>query len=132
MQRELRYCHEVGLLACNGTAPDGSFEKTLTRFRPGAHRLPANSPTRATRSDRQRKIASANTVAAIEKLARSDRRHATTVDIWDADPWLLNTPGGIVDLHTGKMLPHDPEQYITKITAVAPERRLPALAPVPR
>ena len=44
-----------------------------------------------------------------------------TVDVWDKDPWLLNTPGGIVDLQTGKMLPHDPEQYITKITAVAPE-----------
>ncbi len=43
-----------------------------------------------------------------------------TVDVWDTDPWLLNTPSGIVDLQTGKMLPHDPEQYITKITAVAP------------
>ncbi len=67
-----------------------------------------------------RKIASAGTVAAIEKLARSDRRHATTVDIWDLDPWLLNTPGGIVDLRTGKMLTHDPERYITKVTAVSP------------
>ena len=51
-----------------------------------------------------KKIASAGTLAAIEKLARSDRRHATTVEIWDVDPWLLNTPAGIVDLHSGKML----------------------------
>src|SRR4051812_9944050 len=66
------------------------------------------------------KIASGKTVAAIERLARADRRHAATVDIWDSDPWLLNTPGGIVDLYTGKMLPHDPARYITKITAVSP------------
>lgn len=67
-----------------------------------------------------KKLGAASTVAAIEKLARSDRRHAATVDIWDADPWLLNTPAGIVDLRNGKTLPHDPDLYITKITAAAP------------
>jgi P4 family phage/plasmid primase-like protien len=68
------------------------------------------------------KIASASTVSAIERLARSDRRHAVTVDIWDDDPWLLNTPSGIVDLKTGSLLspPRDPAKYMTKITAVAP------------
>ena len=67
-----------------------------------------------------KKLTSASTVAAIEKLARADRRHAVTVDIWDTDPWLLNTPGGMVDLRTGATLRHEPERYITKITAVAP------------
>lgn len=66
------------------------------------------------------KIASAKTVAAIEKLARADRRHAATVDLWDAELWLLNTPGGVVDLRSGSLLPHDPRRYMTKITAVAP------------
>ena len=42
------------------------------------------------------------------------------------DPWLLNTPGGIVDLRTGTILPHDPDRYI-KMTAVAPGGSLPAL-----
>ncbi len=46
-------------------------------------------------------IASAKTVVAVERLARSDRRHAATVDQWDADPWLLNTPGGVIDLRIG-------------------------------
>ena len=67
-----------------------------------------------------KKIASAGTVAAIEKLARADRRHAMTVDDWDKDSWVLNTPTGIVDLQTGNMLPHDPERYITKVTATSP------------
>ncbi len=66
------------------------------------------------------KVASAATVAAVERLARADRRHAGTVEQWDADLWLLNTPAGVVDLHTGKMRRHRPDQHLTKITAVAP------------
>lgn len=65
-------------------------------------------------------VASAKTVVAVVSLARADRRHAATVEQWDADPWLLNTPGGIVDLRTGAMLPYDRLRYMTKITAVAP------------
>jgi putative DNA primase/helicase len=63
------------------------------------------------------KIAAAQTVAAIERLARADRRHAAMVGQWDADPWLLNTPAGTVDLRTGDLLSHLREQYLTKITA---------------
>lgn len=65
-------------------------------------------------------LASAKTVAAVVSLARSDRRLAATIDQWDADPWLLNTPGGVVDLHTGKARPHSTIDYMTKITAAAP------------
>ena len=67
-----------------------------------------------------KKIASAKTRAAVENLARADRRHAATVDQWDADPWLLNTPAGVVDLRTGDMHPHRHEQFCTKITATSP------------
>ena len=63
---------------------------------------------------------SAGTVSAVEKLARSDRRHATRPDQLDSDPWLLNTPGGIVDLRTGLMSPCDPNKLCTKATAVGP------------
>jgi putative DNA primase/helicase len=72
------------------------------------------------RGGEAKRLLSAKTVAAIETLARSDRRHATTAEVWDADPWPLNTPGGIVDLKTGDLLPHDPLQYLTKIAAVEP------------
>lgn len=65
-------------------------------------------------------VASAKTVAAIERLAKADRKHAATVDQWDADPWLLNTSGGVIDLRTGKMRRHDPADYMTLTTAVAP------------
>jgi putative DNA primase/helicase len=66
------------------------------------------------------KIAAAQTVAATERLARSDRRHAALVEQWDADPWLLNTPTGTVDLHTGELHRHEREQYHTKVTAAGP------------
>lgn len=75
------------------------------------------SPSIATR------VASAATVSAVERLARADRRHAATIDQWDSDPWLLNTPGGIVDLHTGKIQPHRPDAFCRKMTAVAPGGR---------
>ncbi len=38
----------------------------------------------------------------------------------DKDPFLLNTPGGEVDLRTGTLSPHNPEHFHTQITAVAP------------
>ncbi len=66
------------------------------------------------------KIATAQTVAAIERLARADRHHAATVEQWDADPWLLNTPGGTVDLRTGELHRHQSGQYLTKITGASP------------
>jgi putative DNA primase/helicase len=65
-------------------------------------------------------VASARTVAAVVNLARADGRHATLPGDWDADPWALNTPGGIIDLRTGRMRPHDRTALCSKITAVAP------------
>lgn len=66
------------------------------------------------------RLASGQTVAAVEKLARCDRRHVATVDQWDADAWMLNTPGGMVDLRTGLVRDARREDYCTKITATAP------------
>jgi phage/plasmid-associated DNA primase len=58
------------------------------------------------RQNRQPKIASlvasAKTVAAVVNLARADARHATAPDDWDADPWALNSPDGIVGLRNGQ------------------------------
>ena len=66
------------------------------------------------------KLASAGTVSGVERLARADRRHAATTDEWDADPWLLNTPGGVVDLKTGRMRTHERADRMTKITTATP------------
>jgi putative DNA primase/helicase len=70
-------------------------------------------------------IASSKTAVGVEKLARADRRLAATVDQWNSDIWLLNTPGGVVDLRTGEMRPGLPEDYMTKLTTVAPDPECP-------
>jgi putative DNA primase/helicase len=66
------------------------------------------------------KLASSSTVSGVERLARADRRHAATTDEWDADAWLLNTPGGVVDLKTGRTRPHERADRMTKITTATP------------
>ena len=66
------------------------------------------------------KLASKVTSAAVERLAAADRRHAATVEQWDCDPWLLNTPTGTIDLHTGQIREHRRTDYLTKITAAGP------------
>jgi putative DNA primase/helicase len=94
-------------------------DDTLHAFDAARH-ICREAASRANDPHVQTSVASAKTVAAVERLARADRRLAATTDQWDADPWLLNTPKGIVDLRTGKMRPARIDDYVTKITAVAP------------
>jgi putative DNA primase/helicase len=72
-----------------------------------------------------RTVASAKTRAALVSLAQDDERIAASADQWDSDPWLLNTPGGTVELKSGRLRPHARDDYITKITAVAPDKGCP-------
>lgn len=65
-------------------------------------------------------IASAKTVAAVERLTKADRRLAATVDQWDANIWLLNTPECVVDLQTGRSRTPKIADYTTKVTAASP------------
>lgn len=66
------------------------------------------------------KLRSAETIAAVVSLARSNRELAAGVKEWDRDPYLLGTPGGTVDLRTGELRNADPADQITKLTAVSP------------
>ena len=70
-------------------------------------------------------IASAKTVAGVERLAQADRRIAATVEQFDCDEFALNTPAGIVDLKSGKIHQHDRHAYLTKITGAAPDFTMP-------
>jgi putative DNA primase/helicase len=71
------------------------------------------------------KLAGASTVGGVERLAKSDRKHAATTDEWDADLWLLNTPGGVVDLRTGRMRPHERDDRMTRIASATPRGTCP-------
>jgi putative DNA primase/helicase len=69
--------------------------------------------------------ADAKVVAAVVALARADRLLVATTNQWDRDPWLLGTPDGTVDLRSGELLPANPDDYISKSTAVAPDADCP-------
>jgi putative DNA primase/helicase len=63
------------------------FEDTLK-----AYDLSRDVVRDAAQKNQKRSILSASTVAAVERLAKADRRHAAIVDQWDADLAILTTP----------------------------------------
>lgn len=73
----------------------------------------------------KRRVASAKTVAAVVTMARADQRIVIPTEAWNADPMLLNTPGGLVDLRTGAFIART-GHYLTQITEVAPDFHAPA------
>ena len=65
---------------------------------------------------------------AVESAARADRRIAASHEQWNADPWLIGVPGGIVALRTGTLLDPDSTAYISRQASVRPA---PAGTPCP-
>lgn len=57
---------------------------------------------------------------AVEEGCRVQREFSTVSADWDKDPWLLGTPGGVIDLKTGELRDGKPEDLVSKIVAVAP------------
>lgn len=62
---------------------------------------------------------SANGARGVLALAASMAPFAATVHDLDADPYLLNTATGTLDLRTFQLRPHDPGDRITKVTTAA-------------
>lgn len=56
-------------------------------------------------------------LSACIRVASSDPRVTVRADDLDAHPHLLNTPSGILDLHTGTIGPHDPALLLTRATS---------------
>ena len=59
--------------------------------------------------------------AGVEKFCQSDPVFARTSDFWDRDIYLLGTPGGTVDLRTGRLRPAMQSDFITKSTSCIPD-----------
>jgi putative DNA primase/helicase len=70
------------------------------------------------REDTKRNLLSRSKTAGAEALARGHLRIAAAA--WDADPWLLNTPKGVVDLRTGDIHGAAADAYCKRITAAGP------------
>ena len=66
------------------------------------------------------KLQSQRTVVALEKVCRALPSFLARAGLFDADPYLLGTPGGTVDLRTGDMKLASPDDYITVLTPITP------------
>lgn len=75
-----------------------------------------NAALRAIRPSDQRRLASARTMQAVLRIASNDPSISTEVDGLDQHMFLLNTPGGIIDLETGTVGPHERRFLITQMT----------------
>lgn len=63
-------------------------------------------------------------IGVIERLMRGTL--AMRADRFDRDDWLINTPGGAIDLKAGSGLrPHRREDFCTRITACSPDWQCP-------
>ena len=71
------------------------------------------------------KLAASGTVGGVERLSRTDRQHAATADVWDANPYALNTPSGIVDLRSGRLRPHARGEHHTRLATATPRSECP-------
>jgi putative DNA primase/helicase len=69
----------------------------------------------------RRRLTTAKMASAVERLAAASIKIDARSDQWDSNKMLLNTPGGTVDLRTGKLRAHDPEDHMTKCTSVTPD-----------
>jgi putative DNA primase/helicase len=58
-------------------------------------------------------------LGAMLDIARSFERIAIRHEELDADPWVLNVANGVIDLRTGRLLPHDRARLLTKMADVA-------------
>ena len=72
-----------------------------------------------------KRIDSSYTLDSVIKMLVADPRFATSPQSLDADPWVLNTPAGVVDLKTGKLGAIDPGALCTKQTLVGPDYSAP-------
>lgn len=66
-----------------------------------------------------RKCETANGIGGVLDLAAALTPFAHTVTDLDADPYLLNTANGTLDLRTGELRAHDPGDRCTKVTRAA-------------
>ncbi len=73
-------------------------------------------------SGQKRKISSATTAANVVRIVRCDPKIAATRDQWNADPFMLATPAGVVDLKTGKLVASARDQFCSLSTTVAPAK----------
>lgn len=113
-----RYCNVWGQwLVWSGQRWNPDRTQSVMHLARGVCRVASE---RAEAPSLRARLTRTSTVLAVERLARTDRAHAAIPEEWDTHPWLLNTPGGIVNLRDGVLREHQREARITRITTATP------------
>ena len=116
-QDTLRYCHTAGAWYI-WTETHWAKNETRLAFH-WARQLTASLNADAEFKTRML-TGKAAFAGAVERFAAADEALAVTAAAWDPDPWLLGTPGGVVELRTGCLRPAQRSDMLTKIAAVTP------------
>ena len=117
---KIRFVSNIGWFTWSGVRWqfDAANASVRELFKEMAKDLPTSSKSDI--KERHYALSASGTTNALRQ-AQSDHRVLIDADDLDADPYLLNTPDGIVDLETGALGRHDPADLQTKITAVGVE-----------
>lgn len=120
---EFVWCKALGWLRWTGRRWEEATDETvgeavrqyaLDRFMDVLARMRTGQVDNTSAIDGWRTMLSSGRLRGVLSLARGIVEHKANQ--FDADPDLLNTPSGLVDLTTGQVLPHDPDALVTKIT----------------
>jgi len=99
------------------------MDRARAEIRELLHDIACDLITRDGRAQKlARSIESAARLRSVMTVMEVDQQVAVPMSALDADPWLLNTPDGVVDLRTGLLRPHDSALLLTKVTRVSPDR----------
>jgi putative DNA primase/helicase len=108
----LRYVHKWGQwLRWDGTR--WKEETTLLAY-DCAREICREAANRCNKSSQKKAIASAKTVAAVERIARADRVISAEIERFDMQRYKLNTDSGTVDLKTGVISAPRRKDYLTQ------------------
>lgn len=123
----LRYCGQLGYwLVFHGAYWQPDHKDQIWKFGKATVRNLAKEAAKM-KDDEERKAMlrfaidseKKRAIQAMIDLAKSDPKIAILPDELDRDPYLLNCLNGTLELRTGRLREHRPEDLITKITKVA-------------
>lgn len=118
-KHQLRFCAQRGRwLHWNGARWEWDLDDRHRQYvKELARALPQDD---GWKSYKKRALSAAGTTG-IARQAESEPDFAVHIDDLDANPYELNTPGGVVDLRTGTIRPPDPTTLHTRTTSVTPD-----------
>lgn len=115
---DFRWSPGMGWMVYDGTT--WSRDDKLQRY-DLAKRVCVEAAAHADDDGEAKRIASARTVNALLQMAQADQALVVPAAVWDNEPLVINTPGGIIDLKAGVISARTELDYVTQTARVTPE-----------